>query len=278
MPDPLIPPLLEIENATVWRETTRVFTNLSLTIPQGQNVAVLGPNGAGKSTLLRLLTRELYPVATADACVRILGRERWNVRELRQHLGLVSHDLQVDYAGVIPGREVVLSGFAASEGIRHVSYSFSAAESAAAAAMMVRLGIEQLADTPYGRMSTGEQRRFLLARALVTSPDTLVLDEPLAGLDLRSAFQCLTTLQTLMEQGIATLLVTHHVDEIPPAVERIILLDGGEILADGRKRDVLTEGNLTKLYKTEVRLIETEGYFIARPAAAASRNSAPWPR
>ena len=268
MPSPPAP-LLEIQNATVWREDTRVFTNLSLTIPRGQNVAVLGPNGAGKSTLLRLLTRELYPVVTPDAYVRILGRERWNVRQLRQHLGLVSHDLQVDYAGAIPGREVVLSGFAASEGVRHVSYAFSAAESAAAAGIMERLGIERLADTRYGRMSTGEQRRFLLARALVTSPHTLVLDEPLAGLDLRSAFQCLTTLQTLMEQGIAALLVTHHVDEIPPAIERIILLNNGEIMADGPKQDVLTAANLTKLYQTEVRLIEAEGYYIARPAPGA---------
>ncbi len=270
MPKSNAPPLLEIHNATVWRGDgdTPVFSNFSLTIPQGQNVAVLGPNGAGKTTLLRLLTRELYPVASADAYVRILGQERWNVRQLRQHLGLVSHDLQVDYAGVIPGREVVLSGFAASEGIRHVSYAFSAAESAAAATMMERLGIEHLAETPYGRMSTGEQRRLLLARALVNSPHTLVLDEPMAGLDLRSAFICLTTLQALMQQGIAVLLVTHHVDEIPPAIERIILLDRGKIIADGPKRDVLTAANLATLYQTDVRLIEAEGYFIVRPAAA----------
>ena len=259
------PPLLEIQNATVWRGATQVFSSLTLSIPQGQNVAILGPNGAGKTTLLRLLTRELYPVAAKDSHVKILGRDRWNVRELRQRLGLVSHDLQVDYGEAIIGREVVLSGFAASEGVRFVSYAFSAAEDAATEASMAKLGITHLADTPFGRMSTGEQRRCLLARALVTQPQALVLDEPSAGLDLQGTLDCLATLQRLMEEGVALLLVTHHVDEIPPGIERVVLLRDGAVFADGPKREILTEANLAQLYQTRLKLVESDGYYLARP-------------
>ncbi len=263
----MIAPLLEIRNATVFRGATEVFAHLSLRIEQGENVAILGPNGAGKTTLLQLLTRELYPVPKAGSRVCILGRERWNVRELRRHLGLVSHDLQVDYSGTICGRDVVLSGFSASEGVQHVGYDFSAGEIASAHAIMSRLNISHLAATAYGHMSTGEQRRCLLARALINRPHTLVLDEPVAGLDLKAAFACLRTLQELMVQGVAVLLVTHHVNEIPPAIERVVLLRDGKLLADGAKHDILTEHNLSALYQTQVRLVQSAGYFIALPAA-----------
>jgi iron complex transport system ATP-binding protein len=258
-------PLLEIRNAAVFRGSTRVLSDFNLIIPRRQNVAILGPNGAGKTTLLKLLTRELYPVASADSRVRILGQERWNVRELRQQLGMVSHDLQVDYAGSVPGRDVVLSGFAASEGTRHVSYPFSSQEIAAARATMATLGISGLANKPYGQMSTGEQRRCLLGRALVTEPHTLVLDEPLNGLDLAAAFDGLRIMTTLMDQSVSLILVTHHVGEIPPGIERIVLLKQGRIIADGPKAETLTEANLSNLYGTSIRLTEANGYFSAVP-------------
>jgi len=258
-------PLLEICNATVWRGNTQVLTEFSLMIPRRQNVAVLGPNGAGKTTLLQLLTRDLYPVASGNSRVAILGQERWNVRELRQQLGIVSHDLQVDYSGRVLGQDVVLSGFSASEGVQHVSYCFSSAQIEATQIAMQHLGIAQLMDKPFGEMSTGEQRRCLLGRALVTQPHTLVLDEPLNGLDLRAAFDCLRVMQTLMDQGISLILVTHHVSEIPPGIERIILLQAGRIVADGPKSKTLNESNLSKLYGTAIRLTESNGYFSAVP-------------
>ena len=217
----------------MWRGTTRVFDDLSLTIGQREHVAILGPNGAGKTTLLRLLTRELYPVKQPDTYVRILGRDVWNVAELRRHLGIVSHDLQSDYSHWVIGRDIVLSGCSVSVGLKGVPYEFSDAERSAASAIMDQLGISELADTRLDSMSTGQQRRFLLGRALVTSPDTLVLDEPTEGLDLTATFQYLASVQDLMALGISVVLVTHHVNEIPPGVERIVLLKDGRIAASG---------------------------------------------
>src|SRR5258705_4076898 len=101
--------ILDIKNITAYRGDTRVFENCSLEIAPAQNAAILGPNGAGKTTLLKLLVREIYPVATDDTYIRVFGRDRWNVWELRAHLGIVSHDLQREYAGYATGINVILS-------------------------------------------------------------------------------------------------------------------------------------------------------------------------
>ncbi|HKJ20795.1 MAG TPA: ATP-binding cassette domain-containing protein, partial [Woeseiaceae bacterium] len=104
-------PLVEIRNATIWRGTTCVFEHLDLTIEQHERVAIVGPNGSGKTTLLKAITRELYPVAKPDSVFRILGRDTWNVWELRKHIGVVSQDLQQRYTPTTTALEVVVSGF-----------------------------------------------------------------------------------------------------------------------------------------------------------------------
>lgn len=256
---------MEISKATVWRGDRCVLRDLSLTVGKHENLAILGPNGAGKTTLLRLLTRDLYPVRAPGARVRLLGQETWNIWDLRRHLGIVSHDLQTDYAPGVPGRDVVLSGFTSSIGLTGVRHEFSAAEQARTDAVLQQLGLVKLATQRYARMSTGEQRRFLLARALVTEPQTLVLDEPLAGLDLQAAFDSLRLMRELIDTGVSIVLVTHHVNEIPPEIDRVVLLDRGRIVADGTKREVFTSENLTALYGTPVRILRSDGYFIALP-------------
>ena len=112
-----MPALIEFHNATIWRGTTRVFENLNLTIPQHERIAILGPNGCGKTTLLKTINRELYPVIKDDSWVRILGRDRWNVWELRKKIGAVSHDLHNRYTPTTTALAVVVSGFQSSIGI-----------------------------------------------------------------------------------------------------------------------------------------------------------------
>ena len=258
-------PLIEIKNATVWQGRTRVFTDFSLRIEQGQNTAILGPNGAGKTTLLKLLTRHLYPVVAPGAHVRVLGRDRWNVQELRSHIGVVSHDLQRDYLSLTLGRDVVLSAFSGSIGIHGVPHSFTDEERDSALRIIEELGIIDLAKKPLAKMSTGQQRRFLLARALVNEPHTLVLDEPTAGLDLAAAFYYLKTVRDLIARGVSIVLVTHHINEIPPEIARIVLLKNGKVASDGEKSRVLTEQSLSALYDTKLRLVESAGYYVVLP-------------
>lgn len=259
-------PLIDIRNATIWRGDTRVYRDFSLTIRQREHVAILGPNGSGKTTLLKLINRELYPVASEDSVVRILGRTQWNVWELRAHIGIVSHDLHARYREATTALNVVVSGFLSSVGIHGMLRSrVTAMQRSTARRIMAELGIDALADTPFGRMSTGQQRRCLLARALVHDPDTLVLDEPTAGLDLQASFDYLARIRALAARGKTIVLVTHLLNEIPPEIERVILIRQGRIVADGPKARVLTADNLERAYDTPVRLARVDEYYLAYP-------------
>jgi len=259
-------PVLEIDGATVFRGLNRVFDDLHLRVDAGCHTAILGPNGAGKSTLLKLLTREIYPVHRPDTTLRLFGKERWNVWDLRRRLGIVSHDLQARHLGNPPGQHVILSGYYASIGIaEHHEYDSSQLEKAEAT--MEILGVSHLRDRPFASMSTGEQRRFLLGRALVHDPEILVLDEPTSGLDLRATFQYLHTIRSLIAAGKTIILVTHHLHEIPPEIGRVVLIKNGQIMADGAKEKVLTEEQLGDLFETRLVLAEINGYYQASPAS-----------
>jgi len=260
-------PLIDIHNATVFRGETRVFDGLTLQIGQHQPAAILGPNGSGKTTLLKVINRELYPARREDSWVRILGRETWNVWELRSHIGVVSHDLQARYRDSTCGLDVVLSGYLSSVGVHGaLTSSITVAQIRKAKSIMAELGVDELEKTPLRRMSTGQQRRCLLGRALVHDPDTLILDEPTSGLDLAASFDYLARIRQLTAAGRNIVLVTHLLNEIPPDIDRIILLQNGNILADGTKEEVLTRQNLRDAYGTDLRLSVVDGYYLAYPA------------
>ena len=255
-----MPPLLELENVTVIRGDRAALRGVSLRIEAGEHVCVLGPNGCGKSTLIKTITRECYPLAQQGSAMRILGRERWDIFELRAHLGIVTPDLLSSCTTDSTGRDVVLSGFFSSTRIfphhhperDHVSRADRA---------LSRLGIAHLADRPVLEMSSGEAKRTLIARALVHEPHTLLFDEPSNALDIAAQFQLRDTLRELARAGLAILLVTHHVSEIIPEIERVILLQEGRILADGPNERVLTEENLGRLFGVGVRLYRHDGFF-----------------
>lgn len=259
------PPIIDIRRATVYRGDTRVFANFSLSIQEGEHVAILGPNGAGKSTLLKVLSGEVHPMALDDSYLRVFGEEQWNVWEVRKKLGIVSSDLQRDYLICAEGRSVVLSGFYASNDT-YDHQTFPTAQVARANDVMRELNIQPFAGRPFGHLSTGEQRRFLLGRALVHDPPVLVLDEPTSGLDLRSCFQYLDLVRMQMQKGKTVILVTHHLHEIPPEIERVIFLKGGQIHADGAKKDLLTSGRISGLFNRQVILAQANGWYQALPA------------
>lgn len=264
-PAPHPDPILEIRNVTAWRGDTRVFHGLDLEVGRGSHAAILGPNGAGKSTLLKLLSREIYPERRKGSFLRIFGRERWNVWELRNHLGIVSHDMQGRFPKSATGRDVILSGFHSSMGV-WAHHRFSAEDRGRVERVMERLGVAELADRRYVAMSTGERGRFLLGRALVHEPEVLVLDEPTSGLDPRACFEYIDTMRALIRDGTTVLLVTHHIHEIPPEVERVILLQEGRVVGDAPKQELLTSRRLTELFGIPMRVLEEEGFFQVVPA------------
>ena len=261
-------PLLELENVTVVRGERAALRDLSLRFESGEHVCILGPNGCGKSTLIKTITRECYPMVRERSAMRILGRERWDIFELRTHLGIVSPDLLASCTTDSTGRDVVLSGFFSSTRI-FPHHHPKAEHLQRTEAVMARIGISHLADRPVVQMSSGEAKRTLIARALVHQPDTLLFDEPSNALDIGAQFQLRQTMRELARHGgqarsgLAIILVTHHVSEIIPEIERVILLQGGRIMADGAKQKVLSEKNLRTLFGIEIRLERSNGYFHA---------------
>ena len=179
-------------------------------------------------------------------------------------IGGLFHDLQREYLICAEGRNVVLSGFYASNDT-YDHQTFTRDQVSRADEVMRELGIESFATRVFGHLSTGEQRRFLLGRALVHDPPVLVLDEPTSGLDLKSCFQYLDLVRTQIYKGKTIVLVTHHLHEIPPEIDRVIFLKGGKILADGPKLNLLTDDRISTLFDRPIVLAQANGWYQALP-------------
>jgi iron complex transport system ATP-binding protein len=254
--------LLEFRNVFVRRGERFGLHDFNLTIRAGEHVAILGPNGSGKSTLIKTITRDCYPLLRTDTRVRILGQENWNIFELRSHVGIVSHDLMARCTRDITGRELVLSGFFGAIGI-WPNHHIEPAMEAAARQAMERLEVAHLANRWLDELSSGEARRLLIARALIHNPSTLLLDEPTTSLDLPSLREVRSHVRSLAASGVGILLVTHHLDDIIPEIDRVILLKQGEVYLDGRKEEVLTSERLSSTFGVPVEVVERDGFYHA---------------
>jgi iron complex transport system ATP-binding protein len=265
------PPILELWRASVMRGSARVLDRLTLTIDRGEHVAIVGPNGAGKSSLIRLLTLEDYPLPGDGERppLRLFGTARWDAAELRSRMGIVSaevHDRFTDgpWVGQVPGIDVVISGFFASRGVfQHHEVSEAMREQARDA--LIRVGALHLAEARLDRLSTGEVRRVLIARALVRTPDALVLDEPTTGLDVVARHRFMEQVRRVAREHTTVLLVTQHIDEIFPEIHRVIVLREGRIVDDGPKDAVLRGGALPAAFGGPIRVTCEDGYYYARP-------------
>ena len=255
-------PLLDFQNVFVQRGDLFALHAFNLRVKSGEHVAILGPNGSGKSTLIKTITRECYPLLRPDTVLRILGHENWNIFELRAHLGIVSNDLMARCTRDITGRELVLSGFFGSIGI-WPNHQVTAEMEASAQHAMERLDAAHLADRWLDELSSGEARRLLIARALIHHPSTLLLDEPTTSLDLPALREVRTHLRALATEGVGLLLVTHHLDDIIPEIDRVVLLKNGSVLCDGPKAEVLTSERLSAIFRVPVDVIERDGFYHA---------------
>lgn len=260
---PLPTPLLEFRNVTVKVGEKKVLDNISVIVREGEHIAILGPNGAGKSSFIKAIGREYYPVLREDCAVvfRIWGREVWHVSELRSLLGIVSNDLQYTFTREISGREVILSGFFSSIGLFH--HEITAEMEQKTDRILEFLEITHLQHRPMTSMSSGEARRFLLGRALVHDPRTLILDEPTNSLDLHALHTLRTMMRKIAKSGTGIILVTHNLHDIIPEISRVILMKEGRFWKDGGKNDILTDENIGGLFTVPVHIAEEGGYYYA---------------
>ncbi|MGV3484501.1 MAG: ABC transporter ATP-binding protein [Planctomycetaceae bacterium] len=264
------PWLLQLSEVTVTRGETRILDRMSLTIPTSQHTAILGPNGSGKTSLLKVLNRQFYPSVDEGqtGSVQIFGRSTWNVADLRRHLGIVSGELDSEFAaprsGRMTGLEAVLSGLDGVQLVSRIS-SLDDASVEAARQSLLRCGAADLEHQTLATMSTGQRRRVLIARALVHCPAALILDEPTTGLDIAARHRFLDLIQELAESGTTILLVTHHIEEIFPAIQRCIFLKGGRVYRDDACERLLRDEPLSDLFGFPVsvrRSAESQRYSL----------------
>ena len=263
-------PVLEIVDATLVRGGVRVLEGLSLRIDHGEHTAILGPNGAGKTSLIRMLTLEDRPLASIDAppVLRLFGCAVWDLTDVRRRLGIVTGDLEADFGrwtsrGRVSGLDAAVSGLLGSEGIfSHHEVTDAMREQGRAALSRVDAG--HLAGKRLTEMSAGERRRVLIARALVTQPEALLLDEPTTGLDFVARHRFMESIRRLASGGTTVILVTHHVEEIFPEIGRVILLRHGRVAFDGSPEAALTREHLSNVYGDDVHVERSGRYFFMR--------------
>lgn len=264
--------LFELCDVGLRRADVTVFERLDLKVEHGAQTAILGPNGAGKSSLVQLLTRDLYPLHRPETVLRILGRDRWRIWELKQQIGIVSAALEAQHRrrggeepmALLTALEIAASGFEGTVG-RPGHRERNPEHEARGRKALEALGIEGLRNRVFDTLSSGEQRRVLLARALVHRPHTLVLDEPTAGLDLKARFGLLAELRRLAREETTLVLVTHLVHEILPEITDVILLKEGRVVAHGPKDELLEAEQLSALYDVEVDVVERGGWYDVLP-------------
>lgn len=256
---------LELRHVDVARGERVVLHDLNLTVRTGEHVAILGPNGCGKSTLIMTMTCQLYPMVRPGMVVRIFGRERWDLTELRRHFGVVGAgpmgaEMPGERTSVTTGLDAVIAGFFAASTLwpnLHVTEQMR--EQAKEA--LERMEASHLAAQLVGEMSAGEKRRILIARALVHRPRQLLLDEPSNALDLAAQRELRNTLRRLVKEGTGLVLVTHHLGDILPEIERVILMRSGRIVADGAREELLREARLSDLFQAPVRIGRDEEWL-----------------
>lgn len=251
-----------MRRVSVARGLKPVLHELDLTIGAGEHVAILGPNGCGKSTLIKTISRECYPLLREGSSLKLMGRARWNIEELRPLLGIVSNDLTATCTRDFTGRDIVLSGFFGSIGIwphHHVEPHMCEK----ADAILEKLRASHLANRWLDEMSSGEVRRVVIGRALVHDPISLLFDEPSTSLDLFAQHELREMLRHLAASGIGIVLVTHHLSDIIPEIERVVLMKEGRIFADGPKEDILTENMLQSVFQVPVTMTQRDGLYNA---------------
>jgi iron complex transport system ATP-binding protein len=265
---------LHLKNVNVARGENVVLHDINLTVATGEHIALLGPNGCGKSTLIKTITCECYPIPPRDGepetSVSIFGRDRWDLTELKKRLGVVSAELPGKATLHTTGRDAVLTGFFSSSTLwPNLISSITPAMHTRTDEVLEQIGATYLSNKPVGEMSAGQQRRIMIGRALAGSSSTssgrqmLLLDEPSNALDIAAQQHLRHLLRRLAQQGTGILLITHHVSDIIPEIDRILMMKDGRIVADGPRSELLTAPRLSDLFKTEVHLTQKDGFHHA---------------
>lgn len=255
---------IELRNVSVVRNGKHILKHVYLTLAPGENAVILGANGSGKTTLVNLLNGEIRPYYEEDgsAYISLFGETSWNIFDLRDRIGVVSMDLQGRFSNDTLVADVITSGYFGSMDVyRNHEVTPEMVRSVYNAA--VKLGVEDLLERDIANLSLGEMRRVLIARALVSEPKMLILDEPMTGLDIvmKSKFRMMFDMLTSL--GVNIVMITHELEDIPSCVDRVIMIKDGEKIRDGTKSETLTSYNLSELFDEDISVsVDDHGYHM----------------
>jgi iron complex transport system ATP-binding protein len=255
--------VITVSRATVTRGGNHLIRDISWEVELDERWVILGPNGAGKTTLLNLAAGRLHPTR---GTVHVLGERlgRVDVAELRTRVGLASAALAETLPPDETAGDVVLT--ASWSVVGRFRERYDDLDAGRAGDLLDQFGVGHLAERRFGTLSEGERKRTMIARALMTDPELLLLDEPAAGLDLGAREDLVRRLSELAEDpdAPALVLVTHHVEEIPPGFTHALLLRDGQVMAQGLLEDTLTADNLSKTFDVALKLSHADGRWAAR--------------
>ncbi|MDR2251946.1 MAG: ATP-binding cassette domain-containing protein [Endomicrobium sp.] len=248
-----------LKHISALRDDRKILDDITLSIKTGENAAIIGPNGSGKSTFIKLITRSIYPSYTGVGVCKLFGRDVWNVTDLRSMFGIVTSELQYDFHNDITGFDVVLSGFFSSIGIGK-NHIVTKAMAEKADKIIDLMEVSYLKDKKLDTMSSGEARRFLIARALVNDPKVLILDEPCNSLDIASSLNLHKIMRKIVATGANIILVTHLVSDIIPEINRFVFFKNGKVFANGTRKNIFTDDKLSSLFGINVKISENNGF------------------
>ena len=248
----------EAKNINCFKNGFRVIKDLNLKIAYSENVILIGPNGSGKSSLIEVINRNIYPVVDNESILKIFDKKLINLWELRKRISTVNNDIKNRISPNLKVFDLILSGL-------YGRYCFISNKSEEdlykVESIMKNMNISNLSKKYFSYLSDGEKQISLIARALIKKPDILILDEPIANLDYRSKFFVIDKINKLSKLNTKILSVTHDISMITKIYDRVIMLKGGEIIADGDQNKIINSENINKLYGIDVEVIKNDGFW-----------------
>lgn len=252
-----------LEHVSLLRGNRWILQDVSWQLESGSCAAIVGPNGCGKSTLARIIAGYLWPTrGTVSVAGERFGQVDLN--QLREKIRLVQPNGPFEVEATLTTRDVLLTGLHGTLGLYDQP---TVADLHRAGELLAQVGLKQVADSPFHLLSSGERMRALIARALMVRPALLLLDEPTAGLDILAREQVLAIIQNLHdspEHSTTIILITHHLEELPPSIDQVLLMEAQHVVASGNAEAVLTDERVSRAYGCPVHVDRTDGRYWLR--------------
>ena len=253
---------LEAKNISCFKNGYEVVKDLNLKLKYNDNVILIGPNGSGKSSLLELINRNIYPVIRKDTVFKIFNKELINIWELRKKISSVNNDIKSRINPKLKVIDLIISGLYGK--YCKISYK-SESDVSYAENLINKMSLTNLSQKYFAHLSEGEKQIVLIARALIKKPEILILDEPIANLDLKSKFYVIDQINELTKLNSKIICITHDITMITEIYNRIIMLKDRMIIADGTQRETINNKNINNLFDIKIEVIKEKGnWYIYR--------------